>query len=180
MADAARQFVLGGFAEPNKMLVAAKRLRETAKGEVETYTPYPVHGVDEALGLKKSIIPRMVGTGALFGVIGGYMLLWWCSTVAYPINVGGRPLHSAPAFIPITFELGILMSALTSFFGVLAYMGYPKLYHPVFESAGFRRASIDQFWISVQIVGDDDRNQVENELKSLGAVETDFVTEQLQ
>jgi len=180
MADAARNFVLGGFVEPDKMLVAAKRLRETAKGEVETYTPYPVHGVDEALGLKKSIIPRIVGTAALAGVVGGYTLLWWCSAVAYPINVGGRPLHSAPAFIPITFELGILMSALSAFFGVLAYMGYPRLYHPVFESAGFRRASIDQFWISVQIVGDDDRNQIESELKSLGAVETDFVTEQLQ
>src|SRR3954469_9283313 len=107
MAEIARQFVLGGFAEPDKMLVAAKRLRETAKGEVETYTPYPVHGVDEALGLKKSIIPRMVGTGALFGVVGGYTLLWWCSTVAYPINVGGRPPHSAAAVISITFRVGI-------------------------------------------------------------------------
>jgi ActD protein len=114
------------------------------------------------------------------GVVGGYSLLYWCSAVAYPINVGGRPLHSAPAFIPITFELGILFSALTAFFGVLAYMGYPRLYHPVFESAGFRRASTDQFWISVQLVGDDDRHQLENELKSLGAQETDFVTEQLQ
>src|SRR5690242_13800976 len=136
MADA-RQFVLGGFTDPGKMLVAAKRLRETAKGEVETYTPYPVHGIDEALGLKKSIIPRMVGTGALVGGCGGYTRLWWCSTIGYAINVGGRPLHSAPAFIPITFECGILFSALTAFFGVLAYMGYPRLYHPVFESAGF-------------------------------------------
>jgi hypothetical protein len=180
MADVARQFVLAGFVEPDQMLAAAKRMRETAKGEVETYTPYPVHGIDEALGLKKSIVSKMVGTAALCGVIGGYLLLWWCSTVAYPINVGGRPLHSAPAFIPITFECGILFSALTAFFGVLTYMGYPRLYHPVFESAGFRRASIDRFWISVQMIGDDDPNKVQNELKSLGAEETDFVTEQLQ
>lgn len=179
MADP-RQFVLAGFVEPEKLLVAAKRMRETAKGEVETYTPYPVHGVDEALGLKKSIIPKIVGTGGLCGVIGGYSLLYWCSTIAYPINIGGRPLHSAPAFIPITFECGILLSVLAAFFGVLTYMGYPKLYHPVFESAGFRRASIDRFWLSVQLVGDDDHNALENELKSLGAEETDFVTEQLQ
>jgi hypothetical protein len=175
-----RSFVLAGFKEPEKLLVAAKRMRETAKGEVETYTPYPVHGVDEALALKKSLVPKMVGTAALCGVIGGYLLLWWCSTVAYPINVGGRPLHSAPAFIPITFECGVLLSALTAFFGTLAYMGYPRLYHPVFESAGFRRASVDRFWVSVQLVGDDDRNSLESELKSLGAEETDFVTEQVQ
>jgi hypothetical protein len=175
-----RSFVLGGFSEPEKLLIAAKRMRETAKGEVETYTPYPVHGVDEALALKKSIVPKMVGTAALCGVIGGYLLLWWCSTVAYPINVGGRPLHSAPAFIPITFECGVLLSALTAFFGTLAYMGYPRLYHPVFESAGFRRASVDRFWVSVQVVGDDDKNAIESELKSLGAEQTDFVTEQLQ
>jgi hypothetical protein len=175
-----RSFVLAGFVEPEKLLIAAKRMRETAKGEVETYTPYPVHGLDEALALKKSIVPKMVGTAALCGVIGGYLLLWWCSTVAYPINVGGRPLHSAPAFIPITFECGVLLSALTAFFGTLAYMGYPRLYHPVFESPGFRRASVDRFWVSVQVVGDDDRNAIESELKSLGAEETDFVTEQLQ
>jgi len=175
-----RSFVLAGFTEPEKLLVAAKRMRETAKGEVETYTPYPVHGIDEALALKKSLVPKMVGTAALCGVIGGYLLLWWCSTVAYPINIGGRPLHSAPAFIPITFECGVLLSALTAFFGTLAYMGYPRLYHPVFESAGFRRASVDRFWVSVQLVGDDDRNSLESELKSLGAEETDFVTEQVQ
>ena len=179
MAEVARQFVMAGFVEPDRMLVAAKRMRETVKGEVETYTPYPVHGIDEALGLPKSVIPKMVGTGAAFGVMGGYTLLYWCSVIAYPINVAGRPLHSAPAFIPITFECGILLSALTAFFGVLAWMGYPRLYHPVFEAAGFRRASIDRFWISVELAGDDP-NALRAELKEFGAEETDFVTEELQ
>ena len=178
MAEVARQFVMAGWKEPEKMLVAAKRMRETVKGEVEAYTLYPVHGVEEALALPKSIIPKMVGTGALFGVLGGYTLLYWCSVIAYPINVGGRPLHSAPAFIPITFECGVLMSALTSFFGLLALLGYPKLYHPVFESPNFRRASIDRFWISIELAGDDP-NALQAELKELGAEETDFVTEQL-
>jgi hypothetical protein len=98
--------------------------------------------------------------------------------IAYPINVGGRPLHSAPAFIPITFECGVLLSALTAFFGVLAWMGFPRLYHPVFEAPGFRRASIDRFWISIELVGEDP-NALQAELKELGAEETDFVTEQL-
>lgn len=175
---APRQYVLAGFVEPDQMLVAAKRMRETAKGEVETYTPYPVHGIDEALALPKSIIPKMVGSAALFGVVGGYLLLWWCSVIAYPINVGGRPLHSAPAFIPITFECGVLMSALCAFFGTLAYLGFPRIYHPVFESEAFRRASIDRFFISVELVGDD-RAKLEADLQQLGAEEIDFVTEQL-
>lgn len=178
MAEAPRQFVLAGFVESDQMLVAAKRMRETVKGEVETYTPYPLHGVEEALALPKSIVPKMVGTAALLGVLGGYTLLWWCSVVSFPINVGGRPLHSAPAFIPITFECGVLFSALCAFFGVLAWMGYPRLYHPVFESEAFRRASIDRFFISVELRGDD-RHALEAEFKELGAETTDFVQEQL-
>jgi hypothetical protein len=171
---------MAGFVDPQQMLVAAKQMRETASGEVEAYTPYPMHGLDEALGLPRSIVPKMVGTAALFGVLGGYLLLWWVSNVAYPINVGGRPLHSAPAFIPITFECGVLMSALTAFFGTLIWLGYPQLYHPVFESAGFRRASIDRFWISIELKGGEDISGLQATLKQLGAEETDHVTEQLE
>ncbi len=179
MAKAPRQFVIAGFVSVEKLLSAARKLRDIAKGEVETYTPYPVHGIDEALGLKKTIVPKMVAAGALFGVIGGYMLLWWVSTVAYPLNIGGRPLHSAPAFIPITFECGVLMSALTSFFGVLALLGYPKLYHPVFEAPAFRRASVDRYFLSVQILGDE-RGAIESAVQETGPETFDFVTEQLQ
>ena len=179
MADRPRQFVIAGFVTVEKLLTAARNLRDVAKGEVETYTPYPVHGVDEALGLKKTIVPRMVAAGALFGVVGGYMLLWWVSTKAYPLNIGGRPLHSFPAFIPITFECGVLMSALTSFFGLLALLGYPRLYHPVFVSPNFRRASIDRYFLSVQILGDE-RGAIEAAVQEHAPETIDFVTEQLQ
>jgi hypothetical protein len=107
------------------------------------------------------------------------MLLWWVSTKAYPLNIGGRPLHSFPAFVPITFECGVLMSALTSFFGVLALLGYPKLYHPVFESPNFRRASIDRYFLSVQILADE-RGEIESAVQDTGPETIDFVTEQLQ
>jgi hypothetical protein len=179
MADRPRQFVIAGFVTVEKLLVAARKLTDIAKGEVEAYTPYPVHGLEEALRLKKTVVPRMVAAGALFGVIGGYMLLWWVSTKAYPLNIGGRPLHSFPAFIPITFECGVLMSALTSFFGTLALLGYPKLYHPVFESPSFRRASIDRYFLSVQILGDE-RGSIESAVQETGPETIDFVTEQLQ
>jgi hypothetical protein len=174
-----RQFVIAGFVSVEKLLAAARKMRDLAKGEVEAYTPFPIHGIDEALGLKKTIVPRMVAAGALFGVIGGYMLLWWVSVKAYPLNIGGRPLHSAPAFIPITFECGVLMSALTSFFGVLALLGYPKLYHPVFESPAFRRASVDRYFLSVQILGDE-RGAIESGIQELGPETLDFVTEQVE
>jgi hypothetical protein len=177
MADRKRQFVVAGYVSVEKLLTAARKMRDVAKGEVETYTPFPVHGVDEALGLRKTIVPKMVGLAALSGVIGGYLLLWWVSTKAYPINIGGRPLHSAPAFIPITFECGVLMSALTAFFGVLALMGYPRLYHPMFEAPGFRRASIDRYWLSVQILADE-RGTIESALQETGPEEIDFVVEQ--
>lgn len=179
MAERPRQFVVAGFVSVEKLLVAARRMRDLAKGEVETYTPYPVHGIDEALGLKKTIVPRIVGAAALMGVLGGYLLLWWVSTKAFPLNIGGRPMHSAPAFLPITFECGVLMSALTSFFGVLALLGYPRLYHPMFEAPGFRRASIDRYWLSVQILSDE-RGSIESAMSELGPEEIDFVVEQLQ
>ncbi len=176
MAKRQRQFVCAGFVSVDKLLTAARKMRDLAKGEVEAYTPYPIHGIDEALGLKKALIPKIVAVGALMGVLGGYMLLWWVSVKAYPINVGGRPLHSAPAFIPITFECGVLASALTSFFGVLALLGYPRLYHPMFEAPGFRRASVDRYWLSVQILGDE-RGAIEAAMQELGPEEIDFVTE---
>ena len=169
---------MAGFKEPERMLVAAKRMRETVKGEVETYTPYPVHGVEEALACPKSIIPKMVGTGALFGVMGGYTLLYWVSVIAYR-SMSAVVRCTGAGFIPITFECGILLSALDRVLRRVGVDGLSAPYHPVFEAPGFRRASIDRFWISIEMAGDDPI-ALQTELKELGAEETDFVTEQLQ
>jgi hypothetical protein len=175
------QYVLAGFADVDRMMDAARTIRQSAPGEVESYTPYPVHDLDEALGIEKSIMPTLIGASATAGVLGGYSLLWWVSTTAYPINVGGRPLHSWPAFIPITFECGVLASALMAFFGVLAVIGLPRLYHAVFESNHFRRASVDRFFLSVDITAKrDEAAQVEAKLRDLGAETVEVVTEDVE
>ena len=170
--------LLAEFTTPEALLEAARRAYEDGYRRLDAYTPFPVEGLAESIGFTRNRIPTLVLVGGLLGAATAYLMMWYSATIHYPINVGGRPLHSAPAFIPITFECGILLSALTAFFGVLAWMGYPRLYHPVFEAPGFRRASIDRFGISIEMAGDDPA-ALQAELKELGAEETDFVTEQL-
>ncbi|MBS2020997.1 MAG: DUF3341 domain-containing protein, partial [Deltaproteobacteria bacterium] len=139
---------------------------------LDAYSPYPVHGIEEALGIPKSIVPRIALTGALCGIFGGFGMQWWMNSYDYPINVAGRNLGLAgwPTNIPITFESAILLTAISIFFGSMALFGLPRPYHPVFESEAFRSASLDAYWISVEsekLPGD--LKDVEEKLRSLGA-----------
>jgi hypothetical protein len=103
---------------------------------------------------------------------------WWMNAIDYPINVGGRPLHSAPQWVPITFELGVLFSAFAIFFGSLGLFGFPRPYHPVFEDEEFRRASINSFWISVETKDDAAHNErVLQRLRELGAAHVSTVAD---
>jgi Protein of unknown function (DUF3341) len=156
-----KTFVLGEFAATDKLLSAGRALREAQVGKLDAYSPYPVHGIEDALGIPRSIVPRIALTGGLLGVFGGYGLQYWCNVIDYPLNVGGRPLHGWPANIPITFECGILLCALSIFFGSIYLFGLPRPYHPVFESETFRSASLDRFWLSIE------SDQPPGELKSL-------------
>ncbi len=165
-----RTFVLGEFREVEPMLEAARKLRESGETGLDAYTPYPVHGTSEALGLPKSKVPLLALIGGLLGASTGYGMQWWMNASSYPLNVGGRPLHSAPSWVPITFELGVLFAAFFIFFGSLGMFGLPRVYHPVFESAEFRRASIGTFWVSVETGDDADRAaRVLQKLQELGA-----------
>jgi hypothetical protein len=137
---------------------------------LEAYTPYPIRALEPLLEIKRSFIPKVVLAMALLGASSAYTIQWWCAAVAYPLNVGGRPYHSGPAFIPITFETGILFAALTSFTLPLLLAGLPRLHHPVFEVDGFQSASVDGYWVAVS--ADDpglDRARAEVELQTLGA-----------
>src|SRR5258708_4824082 len=120
-----RRWFLGEFATPEKLLDAVRALRKRGPqgwppGEIDTYSPFPLHGAAEAIGLRKSKIPLLVLTGGLTGVLLAYLMQWWCNAVDYPLNVGGRPAQSAPAFIPIVFEVGILLASFGAFFGLWA------------------------------------------------------------
>jgi hypothetical protein len=142
-----RSGVLVEFDSPEALTRAYERLRLAGYTRLTSFTPYPVRGVLRAL--PESMIPWIMLGAGLFGGGFGYLLQWWCNARAYPIDVGGRPLHSAPALVPIAFESAVLASCLAGFFVILAFCGLPRLHHPVFAVDGFERASVDRFWLGV-------------------------------
>ncbi len=170
-------YVLGEFGTEKLLLDAARALRARGHGRLDLHSPVPVQGAEEALGLRRSTVPAVALAGGLFGAISGYILQWWTVGVDWPLNVGNRPPHSAPAFVPITFELGVLCCGLAIFLGLLfGYFGFPRVHHPVFEVEAFRSASIDALWLSAQ-VADADAEAVAAELRRLGAVHVATVAE---
>jgi hypothetical protein len=140
--------LLAEFPTPEALTGSILELRELGLVDLDVFTPYPLRDLEPLLGIKRSPIPRWMLAGGLTGALGAYLLQWWVAAISYPLDVGGRPLHSAPAFIPITFESGILAASLTGFVAVLLYARLFRLYDPVFEAPGFERASVDRFWIA--------------------------------
>lgn len=142
--------VVAEFDEPGALLRAARRAREAGYRRLDAYVPFPVEGLTEALALPRTGIPFLVLLGALTGAAGGFFMQWYGMAVWYPLNVGGRPLNSWPMFIPITFELMVLIGGLTAVFGMLALNGLPMPYHPLFNVPRFARASQDRFFLAVE------------------------------
>jgi hypothetical protein len=161
--------VLGEFPDEAALLAATRALRARGQDRLDIHSPYPLHGADEALGLRRSTVPVVALIAGITGAISGYVLQWWTVGVNWPLNVGNRPPHSPPAFIPVTFELGVLFSALSIFFGLLlAYFRFPRVHHPVFEVEAFRSATIDGLWLSAEVTPADAEG-VAGELRGLGA-----------
>lgn len=142
--------ILAEFETADALIGAAKTAREAGFRKMDAYSPYPVHGLDDALGIKRTKLPLIVLLAAIAGAIAGYGLQWWVSVKAYPLNVGGRPLNSWPAFIPITFETTILFAGVAAVVGMLALNGFPEPYHPVFNAPEFERASLDRFFLCIE------------------------------
>jgi hypothetical protein len=129
--------LLAEFAEAPQLLAAAKQLRERGYRALDAHTPFPVPGLAEQLGLSSSPLPALALAGGLLGGSLGYFMLWYSAVVDYPLNVGGRPLHSWPAFVPVTFELTVLSTAFTIFFAVLYLCRLTRLHQPIFAVPGF-------------------------------------------
>jgi hypothetical protein len=173
----ARRFVVAQFATPEALLVGTRQVRERGHKSLDTHTPYPLHGLEEALGLGRAKIPTLVLLGAIAGACIAYAMIYYMNVVDWPINVANRPAHSPPTMLPITFELAVLLGGSSSFFGFFALAGLPKPYHPVFEAEMFGRASIDGFLLSVEIppgVADD---KVVADVRAAGATEAELVVE---
>jgi hypothetical protein len=157
------------FDNPDALIEAAGAARKAGYRSIDAYSPYPVEGLSEALELRTTRLPLVVLAGGLLGAAGAYFMQYYASVIDYPLNVGGRPLHSWPAFIPITFELTILVAAVFAVLGMLALNGLPEPYHPVFNVPEFELASRSHFFLTIE--SDDpqfDMNETRQFLESLG------------
>lgn len=172
-----RRFVLGQFADTDALLRATKQMREKGHKKLDTHTPYPVHGIEDALGLGRPMIPTLVLLGALAGAALAYGMMYYMNHVDFPINVGNRPTHSPPSMLPITFELAVLLGGSSAFFGLFGLLRLPEPYHPVFEAESFRRASIDAFFLSVEVPDGTNPADVASDLSGFGSTDVQIVEE---
>jgi ActD protein len=142
--------LMAEFSGGEEILCAAKTAHEHGFRKIDAFTPFPIEGLAEALGQKKSRVPLIVLIAGICGGLGGYFIEWYANVVSYPVNIGGRPLNSWPMFVPITFELTILSAALAAIVGMLALNQLPEPYHPVFNAPDFDRASTDKFFLCIE------------------------------
>ncbi len=143
--------LMAEFRTPTDLVAAAHRAYTAGYRRMDAYTPFPVDGLADAIGAHgRGRLPALVLLGGLAGAVGGYALQYYAAVIAYPLNVGGRPLHSWPAFIPVTFETTVLVAAFTAVLGMLALNGLPMPYHPVFNAPRFALASRDRFFLCIE------------------------------
>ncbi|MHB1844195.1 MAG: DUF3341 domain-containing protein [Deltaproteobacteria bacterium] len=171
-----RVFILGEFQSAHASLEAIRQLKQKGYRGLDLHSPFPVEGSEELLELPPSKLPAAILAGGLFGASFGYAMQWFCSAVDFPLVIGGRPPHSPPAFVPITFELGILFATFAAFFGVWLATHLPRLHHPLFEAPGFESATIDAFWVTIEGAPEAlDQSRAEHDLSELGARRVEIV-----
>ncbi len=150
MSDGGPYGVIGIFATPKAVTAAAQQFRTLGFHALEAYTPYSVDGLDEAVRPgRRAWLPPVIFAGGVGGALIGYLVQYWAEAVSYPLNVGGRPYNSWPAFIVSTFEMAVLCALAAGFFALLLSCRLPLLYHPIFAAPGFERASEDRFVLCV-------------------------------
>ncbi len=142
--------LMAEFDDPSAVVAAAQKVYDEGYRSIDAYSPYPIEALSEAIGVHSTRMPLLVLIGGILGLIGGYAMQYYTHVIDYPIIVGGRPFHSWPSFIPITFETTVLGASLAAVFGMLALNGLPEPYHPVFNAPRFSLASSDRFFLVIK------------------------------
>ncbi|MDX6612351.1 MAG: hypothetical protein QOD75_1537 [Blastocatellia bacterium] len=142
--------VMAEFDNPTDLVAAARRTYEAGYRRINGYSPFPIEELSEAIGFHHTRLPLIVLIGGVLGGIGGFFMQYWMEVIDYPLNVGGKPYNSWPAFIPITFECTILCAALAAVLGMLALNKLPQPYHPVFNAPNFALATRDRFFLVIE------------------------------
>ena len=142
--------VAAEFDEAEPLLDAARRAQKAGYTVMDAFSPFPIDGLADAVGMRTNRVSLTTLLGGVFGGCFAYFMLWFVNTIDYPLNVGGRPFHSWPSFVPITFELTVLFAAFGALLGMLVFNRLPELYHPVFNAPNFDRASQDRFFIVIE------------------------------
>jgi hypothetical protein len=138
------------FDNPTELMKAARATYAAGYRNIDAYTPYPIEELADVIGFKKTRVPLVCLLGGILGGLSGYLLQYWINNVSYPLNIGGRPSHSWPAFIIVTFEMTILFGGLSAVIGMLGLNGLPAPYHPVFNNPRFSAVSRDRFFLCIE------------------------------
>jgi hypothetical protein len=170
--------LMAEFADVDSVINAAEHIRDAGFFRWDVHTPFPVHGMDAAMGIRPTILPWLVLGAGLTGAVTGLVLQWYANVFDYQFFTSGKPLVSLPAWIPVTFELTILFAALTAVFGMLGLNRLPRLYNPLFKNPRFRRVTNDKFFVVLDAADPKfDPEKTEQMLKDLGATAVEWIEE---
>jgi hypothetical protein len=170
--------IMAEFDTATELVDAAVKIRDAGFTKTDAFSPFPLHEIDEALGIKRSILPVLVFFGGVAGLLGGLGLQVFVHYIDYPLNVGGRPYLSWPSFVPATYELTILLAGFTAVFGMLFLNGLPKPYHPVFNVPRFALATREKFFLLIEAADPKyDHDETKSFMESLGPQEVFDVEE---
>lgn len=167
--------LMAEFPDAESLLAAARRVRDAGYTKFDAFSPFPIHGMPEAIGFKDRSVAPIVLAGGIAGLVVGYGLQYWASVIAYPINIGGRPYHSWPMFVPPAFETTILFASIAALVGMLALNGLPMPYHPVFNAPRFSLASQESFFLVVE--SDDPKFEADGTRRMLDSLQPREVVE---
>ena len=142
--------LMAEFDNPTELMKAARATYAAGYRNIDAYTPYPIEELADVIGFKKTRVPLVCLLGGILGGLSGYLLQYWINNISYPLNIGGRPFHSWPAFIIVTFEMTILFGGLSAVIGMLGLNGLPAPYHPVFNNPRFSAVSRDRFFLCIE------------------------------